>query len=429
MDQNATLNHYLSSCATPLESYGDLGPLLRRTEPSRHVLVGESTHGTSEFYRWRIELTKRLIMEQGYSFVAVEGDWPDCYRLNRFVKGHEGASAAEALRQFRRWPTWMWANEETADFLEWLRLYNTGRADGDKIGFYGLDLYSLWDSLRIVTDYASGLGPEAARAAQEAFGCFEPHSNNLLNYAWLATLAAHNCSAAISKLIQEAHRQRAIDFKDDGDRAFDLHQNALVVKQADEFYKAMIRSDRKSWNIRDNHMAETYKRLLTLHGAESKGIVWAHNTHIGDARATDMVQEGTVNLGQLVREQHGQDNVVLVGFDTHMGSVIASPNWEAPSEMIRVPPSRLGSWGDVLHELQMPKALFIFDSPSPSIILGQRAIGVVYHPEREEGNYVPTNVPSRYDALIYLDLTVALHPLAVVAEKEPDAPETYPAGT
>lgn len=423
------------SWAHPLRGAADLDPLMDRIGDARCVLLGEATHGTHEFYTWRAELTKRLIVEKGFSFIAVEGDWPDCYRVNRYVKSYAdaGSSAREVLHAFARWPTWMWANEEVADLTEWLRAHDRGLPEEQRIGFYGLDVYSLWDSLHHVMDYLRRAAPEALPEARRALRCFEPYAENAQEYALATVLVPESCQEHAIGLLQEV-RRTAAEYRSDGrDAHFAAEQNALVVKNAETYYRTMVRSNSASWNVRDRHMAETLDRLLEHHGPSAKAIVWEHNTHIGDARFTDMADAGEVNLGQLARERYGEREVVLVGFSTHRGTVIAGREWDAPMEEMRVPVARPASWEDVLHDAGADDKLLVFDParspPEAFTSRGHRAIGVVYRPEYEwYGNYVPTVLPHRYDALMFIDESHALRPLHLRVRAAEELPETYPTG-
>ncbi len=418
--------------ARPLDTRA-LDLLIDRIGEARFVLLGEASHGTAEYYVWRARLSRRLIEEKGFSFIAVEGDWPDCYRVNRFVKGRPGAGddARGVLRTFTRWPTWMWANEEVEDLVRWLRRHNEGLPEERQAGFYGLDVYSLWDSLYQVLAYVKKNQPAALPAARRAYQCFEPYGEDAQEYARATLWLPDSCRDEVVGLLRE---MRARDGRPAGDAEdlFVAEQNALVVKNAEAYYRAMVRGDAESWNVRDRHMAETLDRLMSRHGPGARAIVWEHNTHVGDARFTDMAAEGMVNVGQLVREHHAKEGVVVVGFAGHRGTVIAGRAWEAPLERLPVPPARPGSWEDVLHEVGGPDRLLLFDDARSEEMLaerGQRAIGVVYHPEYEHrGNYVPTVLPRRYDALLYFEETQALHPLHLPAQVGEEVAETYPTG-
>jgi len=422
------------SQSLPLRSTGELDPLLRRVGDARCVLLGEASHGTHEYYAWRAEISKRLIEEQGFSFIAVEGDWPDCYRVNRFVKGYpdSGDDAREVLHAFRRWPTWMWANEEVADLATWMREHNEGLPEGRKVGFYGLDVYSLWDSLYGILGFLGKNDPAALPAARRAFQCFEPYGEDAQDYARATRWVDASCEDEVVDLLGEL-RGAARRYPRDGEAGFDAEQNALVVQNAERYYRTMVRGGPESWNVRDRHMMETLDRLMQYHGQGARGIVWEHNTHVGDARFTDMADDGMVNVGQLAREHFGEQETVLVGFGSHRGGVIAGREWDEPMERMRVPPGRPGSWEDVFHRAGEADRLILLDAARGNEEFmqerGHRAIGVVYRPEFEAyGNYVPTVLPRRYDAFLFLDRTEALRPLRVPQVEENEVPETYPSG-
>ncbi len=431
----AELARHIRDAGRPLNDPPDLDPLLTLIGDARYVLLGEASHGTHEYYTWRAALSRRLIEEKDFSFLAVEGDWPDCYRVNRYVKGHgeAGTDAREVLHAFDRWPTWMWANEEIIDLAEWLRHHNDGLPEDRKIGFYGLDVYSLWDSMYAVLGYLRKADPSALAAARKAFRCFEPYGEDVQEYARSTMWVPDSCEKEVVALLREMQR-KAPQFREEGREAFfNAEQNALVLKNAEAYYRTMVRGGAESWNVRDRHMTETLERLMRHHGPKAKAIVWEHNTHIGDARHTDMADAGMVNVGQLVRERHHDEGVVLVGFGSHRGSVIAADEWEAPMQRLEVPPGREGSWEDILHQASAEDKLLLCDGLSGERDLfrerGHRAIGVVYHPEYERyGNYVPTILPARYNAFLYLDETHALRPLHLPQHEDGEVPETYPTG-
>lgn len=430
------LLHHLRNLAQPLRDPDDLDPLMIRIGDARVVLLGEASHGTREYYTWRTAITRRLVEEKGFSFIAVEGDWPDSYRLNRFVKGYSDTPKRpeEALDTFRRWPTWMWANEEVRDLLGWMRGHNDAQPAGRKVGFYGLDVYSLWDSLHEVMGYLRKRDPDALATAQRAWRCFEPFGEEAQDYAQATLYGGESCQEEVVDLLVKLRAMAARAAADGDEARFVAEQNALVVKNAESYYRTMVRANDESWNIRDRHMAATLDRLLQFHGRDAKAIVWAHNTHIGDARQTDMAGDGMVNVGQLARESYGEGDTILVGFGSHRGTVIAGDYWDAPWSEMRVSPAREDSWEDVLHRTVARDMMFIFGPDDPHEMFdwrGHRAIGVVYRPERERyGNYVPTVLPRRYDAFLYLDRTRAVRPLfgPRQAELPEEAPETYPTG-
>ncbi|MGH8946063.1 MAG: erythromycin esterase family protein [Acidimicrobiia bacterium] len=411
----------------PLAEPEDLDPVLDAIGDARFVLLGEASHGTHEYYHWRATLTKRLIAEHAFSFVAVEGDWPDCYTVNRWVKGRfEGASARETLRTFARWPTWMWANEEVAEFVNWLRGHNDATDAG--VGFYGLDVYSLLESLRRIIGYLGETQPDAKQAALQAARCFYPYGEDPQRYALATRLAPATCEDEVVELLIEMHRQEG-DFDGDPEARFDALQNAEVLAGAERYYRTMVRADGESWNVRDLHMADTLNRLIKHHGEGSRAVVWAHNTHIGDARGTDMAAAGMINLGQVVRERHLGEGVLLVGFGGHRGSVIAAEAWGAPMQRMPVPPAPDATHEDLIHDAVGSPSLFVFpehrDTAWLSTRRGHRAIGVVYHPERDQpGNWVPTLMGRRYDAFLYFEETEGLAPLIAVPAGE--ELETYP---
>jgi erythromycin esterase len=433
-DAAERLSDQVGAMAHPLRRPGDLDPLLERIGDARCVLLGEASHGTHEYYAWRARITERLIREKGFSFVAVEGDWPDCYEVNRYVKGYpdSGKSAREALTAFDRWPTWMWANEEVVGLAEWLRRHNDGLPrGGSKIGFYGLDVYSLRESLEAVIEYLERVDPEAVGAARRAYRCFEPYGEDAQGYARATAFVPTSCEEEVVGMLSEL-RGKIAGYRDDPESRFDAEQNALVARDAEAYYRAMVRGGAASWNVRDRHMAETLERLMRLHGPDARAIVWEHNTHVGDARFTDMARHGMVNVGQLVREGRGEEDVVLVGFGSHRGSVIAGGRWGAPMQRMPVPPAREGSWEDVLHGADEEDKLLIFPEEGGDALLeprGHRAIGVVYDPAHDRhGNYVPTVLPRRYDVFVYVDETRALHPLHATPREDGEPPETFPSG-
>lgn len=425
----------IRSSARPLVRPEDLDPILDRIGDAHFVLLGEASHGTSEYYRWRTALSKRLIAEKGFSFIAVEGDWPDCYRINRYVRGlpDAGDSARSVLRDFQRWPTWMWANEEVVELAQWLRRWNDRRPARSRVGFYGLDVYSLWESLDEVVTYLQKSDGEALAAARRAVRCFEPFGGDEQQYARATRWVSGPCEQEVVELLRRVRAQAAADPKDDPEDRFAAEQNALVLKNAEAYYRAMVQSGQNSWNVRDHHMSQTLDRLVRHHGPDARAIVWAHNTHIGDARYTDMAEDGMINLGQLTREGYGRADVVLVGFGSHSGSVIAGREWGEPWKRRLVPPGRPGSWEDVLHRAWADGYFFVFTGAGAEAPMleprGHRAVGVVYRPEYEHlGNYVPTVMPRRYDVFVYLDRTNALRPLHARGRVPAEVPETYPSG-
>lgn len=415
-----------------LTNKDSLLPLMNNFRNKRIAMLGEASHGTHEYYTWRTAISKRLIMEQGFHFIAVEGDWPDCYKINRYVKGYKdaGDDIIALLNTFDRWPTWMWANWEVAAFAEWLRDYNKTLPANQKVGFYGLDVYSLWDSMRTIVDYLEKEDPQAAQSVRKAIHCFEPYGEDEHLYA-RHSLSQHRCRDEVVAMLREI-RMKAQFLDGDREAGFNTEQNALIAVNAEKYYSSMIGFDDNSWNIRDTHMMQTLHRLLQFHGDQSKGIVWEHNTHIGDARATDMKRSGTVNIGQLAREQYGNDAVHLTGFSSYTGTVIAGSGWGEPMQVMDVPEAREGSIEEELHAESNRNRYYLFSEPFDkrfSRHIKHRAIGVVYNPLQEKwGNYVPSLLSQRYDAFVFIDKTKALHPLHGEPHNQ-RMPETYPFGT
>jgi len=420
----------------PLEKTEDLEPLLKQIGNAKYVLLGEASHGTHEYYDWRAKISKRLIEEKGFSFVAVEGDWPDCYRLNRYIKNypHSGEDAYSVLQAFNRWPTWMWANWETVSFAEWMKDFNSHLSANKRVGFYGLDIYSLWESMDAITNYLEKTDPETLQTAIKAMACFEPYKTDEgQSYAQKSAIVPELCENEVVQLLTEI-RKKSAHYNTDHENVFSTEQNALIAVNAEKYYRAMIRGGAQAWNIRDRHMNTTLNRLMQFHGKDAKCIIWAHNTHIGDARATPMRAEGMINIGQLINEEKKAEGVISVGFGSYTGSVIAGRKWGDVMRLIKVPEAVEGSWEKLLHESGKGKnALLLFSALKKkemmSTYFGHRAIGVVYRPEQEQyGNYVPSMLPYRYDAFIFIDESKALFPL----HTKPDGhqlPETYPFGT
>ncbi len=411
----------------------NLDPLLDRIGDSRIVLLGEASHGTHEYYLWRARITRRLIEEKGFTIIGVEGDWPDCYQINRYIRQHENSAktALDVLTNFQRWPTWMWANWEIAALMEWLKNYNHGKGYHQQAGFYGLDVYSLWESLDVIRTYLQKNDPDALVAANNALQCFEPYNREGTEYASSSRFTPESCEDEVVDLLQEI-RAKAPTYNTDPESPFNIEQNALTAVNAERYFRTMIGGGPNSWNIRDEHMTETLERLLDFHGPQSKAIVWEHNTHIGDARATDMKENGLLNVGQLTREKWGDSNIVSVGFGSYKGTVMASNEWGGVMQKMEVPQARLNSWEYILHQSSdRDKLIITRDIKTHPVImspLNHRAIGVIYRPDMDYyGNYVPSLIAKRYDVFIYLDETQALHPVKTKSDDQL-TPETYPWG-
>lgn len=425
-------NKKISEQSINLDSTLQLDSLLESIGDSQYVLLGEASHGTHEYYIWRAHISRRLIEEKGFSLIGVEGDWPDCYKINKWIKETEDQNIPvhTILEEFNRWPTWMWANWEIASFATWLKKRNSSLAPDKKIGFYGLDVYSLWESMEIIVEYLKKEDPDTAKTALEASRCFEPFKEKD-SYASVFSSALPGCQDEVTQLLKEV-RENLHKYQSEEEAGLNAEINSLVMANAERYYKAMVSFGDESWNVRDRHMVETLNTLTRYHGEDTKVIIWEHNTHIGDARATNMAAQGLVNVGQLLREQQEEKGVYLVGFGSHTGSVIAGSNWGAPMKKMRVPHALRGSVEELLHSNGKGNQLLIFKGNTDletafSSPLKHRAIGVVYNPERERGNYVPSRMAQRYDAFIYLDKTEALHPLKI-EQNGHLTPVTYPFG-
>jgi erythromycin esterase-like protein len=430
-----------SEILQPLQgSPRDYDALIERIGGVRVVLIGEASHGTYEFYRERAELTRRLIVEKGFNAVAIEGDWPDAARVNRWVavQGRD-RSANEALSGFKRFPAWMWRNEVVIDFVTWLRAHNDSASAGEpKVGFYGLDLYSLFTSMEAVLKYLEKADPDAAKRARYLYSCFDHFHEDSQAYGYAASYGLRkDCEDEVVKLLSDM-RQRAMEFerKIGPDAFFDAEQNARLVKNAEEYYRTMFRGRVSSWNLRDEHMFETLQELaghLTGKGQSAKIVVWAHNSHLGDARATEMGEAGELNLGQLVREHYPND-CANIGFSTYTGTVTAASDWDGAAETKRVRPGLAGSYEAMFHELGIPRFLLMLDKrralpPDLREPHLQRAIGVIYRPETErQSHYFGARLADQFDAMIHLDETRGIKPLEVYSEHPEEAPETFPTG-
>jgi erythromycin esterase-like protein len=422
----------------------DFDRLLASIGDARYVLLGEASHGTHEFYRIRAEITKRLIREKGFRAVAMEADWPDAYRLNRYARGYPtDGDAIEALGGFRRFPQWMWRNADVLDFVGWLREYNDNLPDrGPRVGMYGLDVYSLHASIEAVLAYLRRVDPTAARRAERRYACFDHFGGDPQAYGYATTLGlSPSCETEVVNQLVELRASAAEYLRRDGrqepDDLFFAEQNARVVTSAERYYREMFRSSAGSWNLRDRHMVETLGALTGfLEGQDPapKIVVWAHNSHLGDARATEMHLRGEVNVGQLVRERAGT-SAVLVGFTTHSGTVTAASDWDRPAERKRVRPALAGSYEGLFHDCASRN--FYLDlraSTEAADLLTmprlERAIGVIYRPDTErQSHYFQASLTKQFDAVLHYDRTRAVEPLERTAaweEGEVEAPETYP---
>jgi erythromycin esterase-like protein len=422
----------------------DYDSLLERIGEARFVLLGEASHGTHEFYAERAEITKRLIAEKEFTAVAVEADWPDAYQVNRYVRGvGAGESVADALMGFKRFPTWMWRNRNVLDFLSWLRAYNDARRNNDPgVGFYGLDLYSLHASMAAVLGYLDRVDPEAARRARYRYSCFDHFGEDPQAYGYaasfdLSTSCEDEVIIELAELRRRADEYATRDGRVAADEYFYAEQNARLVKNVEEYYRAMFHGHISSWNLRDRHMAETLEALMSHLGGQArrpKVVVWAHNSHLGDARATQMGEAGELNLGQLVRQRYGRE-AVLIGFTTYQGTVTAASTWGGQAEHKRVRPALPDSYEALFHDLGLPRFLLIWGDDGDVLrALRQprleRAIGVIYLPDTERiSHYFQARLADQFDAVLHFDQTRAVEPLERTAEWERGrVPETFPSG-
>jgi erythromycin esterase-like protein len=422
-------------------SPADFDPLVDLVGDARVVLLGEASHGTHDFYRVRAEITKRLIREKGFEAVAIEGDWPDAFRVDQFVRG-EGADkeASEALAGFERFPQWMWRNADVLDFVGWLRAHNDTRDDAPPVRFLGLDLYSLHRSIESVLEYLDIVDPNSARAARERYACFTQYGSDARAYGYATTLHLHpTCEEeAVTQLValrRSAAEYASRDGRLAGDALFSAEQNARLVRNAERYYRNMLTRDATSWNLRDAHMAETLvelERHLRRGSQLPKLVVWAHNSHLGDARATQMGASGEWNVGQLVRERVGTD-AVLVGFTTYTGTVTAASDWDGEAQRMAVRPALPDSYEALFHDAGPARFLLNLRAPSAAVRALQeprleRAIGVIYRPQTERfSHYFGASLPHQFDAILHYDVTRAVEPLERTPVWEAgEAPETYP---
>lgn len=434
---DSALRALVRETAEPISSIEDvsLDALLDRVGDARLVLLGEATHGTSEFYRMRARITKELIEKRDFDFVAVEADWPDARRVDDHVIGRPRSKVE--FTPFARFPTWMWRNEETSELVEWMRARNLRQGERSRgVGFHGLDLYSMFTSIAAVLAYLDDVDPAAARTARTRYGTLTPWQRDPAAYGQAVLSGRYESSeSAVVTMLREMLARRIDYAQRDGDRFFDAAQNARLVADAERYYRAMYYGSAASWNLRDSHMFDTLQSLLAYYGPTSRGIVWEHNSHLGDARATEMSVRGEHNVGQLVRERHGR-SAYLVGFGTDHGTVAAASDWDAPMERMSVRPACAGSYELLFHESAVPAFLLHLREPRRAAMrseLGQprleRAIGVVYRPDTErQSHYFQAVLPEQFDEYVWIDETHAVTSLPAPRRMSTDVPETYPFG-
>jgi len=410
----------------------DLDPLLRRIGDARVVLLGEATHGTSEFYRLRGRITRELVTRHGFRIVAAEADWPDAAAVSRWLGGE--SQPATAPEPFTRFPTWMWRNEEFLDLLRWLRRYNEGRVTAERVGFYGLDLYSLYHSVEAVLGYLEDVDPETAKVARERYGCLSPWEGDPATYGRAVLTSRYaSCEREVVSMLGELLGRRLEYAAGDGNRFFDAVQNARLVADAERYYRVMYYGSRESWNLRDQHMFDTLTALLDFHGEGARAVVWAHNSHLGNAAATEMGAHGELNIGQLCRERFG-DGCYAIGFGTDHGTVMAADAWDEPGRVMNVRPTHQESYEGMAHRCGIPSFLLPLRQPrlaeardallEPRL---ERAIGVLYRPQTEmQSHYFQAYLPVQFDEWVWLDETRAVRPLP--GRRERGEAETFPFG-
>ncbi len=415
-----SLEEYIKNRSVSLEVDGALNPLIEVAGDKKLVLLGEASHGTYEYYVWRDSISRRLIKERGFNFIAVEGDFASLYELNRYVKNLPGApgSAREVLSGLSRWPQWMWGNEEVVAMVEWLRAYNDKLPEEKlKAGFYGMDVYDEWRSKEAVLSSLENEDIEIYRKVSNLYQCFAPYQGDSWQYARSVQQGRSSCQEAASQVVKLLESSERLAESMGEQDFFYLLQNAIVKQNAEKFYrKSATRQDASGWNSRAHHMHETVNRLLELYGEDSKGIVWAHNTHVGDARFTDMFNAGNQNIGELSRVYHGPENVFSVGFTTYKGRVLAGASWEARMQDMRIAPARRNSVEYLFNKTGKEAFYLIFseedrtheDFMEP---IGHRAVGVVFNPANEPRQYVNTVLPLRYDAFFFFRNTGILNSL------------------
>jgi len=438
-DRGAELGDLVARYAEPFGTIeqADLSPLLERIGEARVVLIGEATHGTSEFYRMRARITRALIETKGFNLVAIEGDWPDVAALDAYVRPE--ARRPPSGPAFRRFPTWMWRNEETRDFVDWLHDHNRGVWDtAHQVAMYGLDLYSMHSSIEAVLRFLEDVDPEAAAAARVRYGCFSPWEQDPAVYGRAAAAGrVEGCEDEVLEVLQAILARRLEYERHDGAAVFDAERNAVVVREAERYYRAMYRGSRQSWNLRDTHMFDVLESALSHRGADARAVVWAHNSHVGDARATEMGQRGELNIGQLTRQAFGFD-AYHIGFGTHHGTVAAADDWDEPMRVMQVRPSHADSYERICHRAAVGNFMLALRDPAvPEVRTSlleprlERAIGVIYRPQSEiVSHYFQAALPAQFDEYIWFEETTAVRPLPEPSGKgwADGVPDTYPFG-
>ncbi len=400
-----------------VSDFSDLDPLLMRAGDRRLVLLGEASHGTSEYYTWRAEISKRLMEEHGFDFVIVEGDWPLAFPVNLHVKHleEEPSGSREVLAHFHRWPPWMWGNEEVLELIRWMHTYNRELPESQRAGFYGMDIYAYEQGMDDVVSFLEATDPSAAVSARNYYGCFDRYPDRQ-SYLQMVHRSGEYCGPDLEAVHNMLYEDRKEYMAIDSTGFVNVMQGSRMVVFAERHIRATLQRGPQSWNHRAEHFFDAASRMLSLYGEDARGIVWAHNTHIGDARATDMKNAGMKNIGQIAREELGKDQVYAIGFGTYQGEVLAARQWEGAMEQMRIPEAKPGSYEDVMQQAGISPLLLLFDDPDNHQPLMERrenrAVGVVYQPEKDaDQNFVPTIMPMRYDAFLFFEATHALTPL------------------
>ena len=412
----------------------NLDNLLQRIGDSRLVLLGEASHGTAEFYEMRARITRELVERKGFNIIAVEADWPDAACIDRYIHDSSSDPLLES-KPFSRFPTWMWANQSVLEFTHWLKAHNEKiSSPEEQAGFYGLDLYSMFSSMEVVLNYLEEVDPETAEVARLRYGCMMPWANDPAMYAQVTiTRQYRECEKDVLDTLQNLMKKRVDYCRADGERFFNAEQNARLVANAERYYRTMYYAENNSWNQRDQHMFETLQSVLKFRGPTSKAVIWEHNSHIGDARATQMSARGEFNIGQLARQEYG-DNAYLIGFGTDHGTVAAASEWGGPMEVKQVQPSHIDSYERICHETMTDNFLLPLRKPLQEITRNkllserlERAIGVIYRPETElQSHYFYASLPRQFDEYIWFDETRAVEPLT--RETIKGMPDTFPFG-
>lgn len=429
----AQLIELLHRHATVLPSIGDahFADPFEQFADARVVLIGEASHGTSEFYRARAAITQRLVERHEFSIIAVEADWPDAARIDRYVRHDQPAAWVED--GFKRFPVWMWRNQEVADFAYWLRCHNHSLSPEQRVEFRGLDVYSLGSSIQEVVDYLDRVDPQAAEAARHRYGCLSPWHDDPARYGHTVMRGAPSCQDAVVEQLRALLDQRLEYLQKDGGSFFNAERNAHVVLAAEHYYRAMYQGSTESWNLRDRHMFDTLRALLDHRGTGAKAVVWAHNSHIGNAASTSMGWGGEFNIGELCRTAFGRD-AVLLGMATDRGEVAAADNWDEPMQIKQVRTSRPDSWEYLFLQAGLPTTLTSWrDDPQLRRALArsrlERAIGVIYRPATErQSHYFQAILSEQFDAVLWLEQTTAVKPIGPQEIDDKSVPDTYPFG-